>query len=392
MPYSIRAGVRIEENKNAANMGFEEIPEPSIAVFYVQNTALKEGDTVKKWQKIGENGDMPVYASLSGRVVRISQGEVTVENDFTSQCENVLPVQKLIKDLSGDEIREIIKNAAVYSYGKPAFKMIGSVKKVIINLLESEPYLCSMYRLTMDDINEIIGGAKIFMKACGVRRAVIAIESGKRDAMRVIRNKIGISKLFEIKVFKSKYPQDDPRQIIYAIDGVEIDTDKELADEGYAVFDGFSCVDAYRALAQGVPAVTRYITVDGDCIANPKNLCVPVGTPIGHIAEYCGLSGDLYKLIEGGPMRGKTLYSLENALSAGANGLIFMSHRFEKPRTTECINCGRCGKHCPMYLMPNLIVQNKATGAQSCISCGVCSYVCPANIPLTQKISQIAEK
>ncbi|MBE6689464.1 MAG: 4Fe-4S dicluster domain-containing protein [Ruminococcaceae bacterium] len=392
MPYSIRAGVRIEQLKNTKGMKIETIPEPQKLIFDIDTALVKEGEKIKKWQKIGEKDGIGVFSGVSGSVTGLTDESITVENDFMSLCENVMPVQTPIKELESGQIAEILRNTGVMNGGEPAVNGIGKVNRLIVNLMETEPYLCASHRLALENTAEILGGAKILMKACGVRHAVIAVEYTKRDAIRALRDALGLKKLFEIKAFEPKYPQDDPRQLIYALYGKELSGDKSLLQQGYGVFDTMCCVDTYRALVYGISAVSRYITVDGDCIAKPKNLCVPVGTPLSHIIGYCGgFVKEPHKILDGSVMRGKAVYSTDYSVKRDTNGFIVLSQSFEKKRETDCINCGRCVKHCPMYLMPYRIVKGEMKGASSCTSCGICSYVCPANISLTQKISSLRE-
>lgn len=390
MPYSIRAGVRIQQNKSTRSCRIEEIPEPQLITLYADSVCVAVGDKVKKWQKIGEKDSLAVSAPLSGEISEISNGKIVLQNDFLSSSCDLLPVQTPVKQLESGEIAEILKNAGVYSGSTPAHKLICPAKRLIINLLESEPYLTALHRISLENTAEILNGAKLIMKACGIRRAVIAVEHTKHDVISALRQAIGKMTLFEIKVFKNKYPQDDPRQLIYALDGVEIPLSKPLSDEGYAVFDGFCCVETYRAFARGIPATTRFITVEGDCISTPKNLCVPIGTPFSHIIEYCGgLSYQPHKILDGGAMRGKAVYSADYPVRPDTKAVIALSDGFEKHTSTDCIRCGRCSSHCPMYLMPNFIIQGKAGGAENCIKCGVCSYICPANLPLTQTVEKL---
>ena len=67
---------------------------------------------------------------------------------------------------------------------------------------------------------------------------------------------------------------------------------------------------------------------------------------------------------------------------------------------TQCINCGRCIRQCPMKLAPRDIeravlekdfARTEELYVSSCMECGVCSYVCPAKRPLVQAI-RLAKK
>lgn len=65
-----------------------------------------------------------------------------------------------------------------------------------------------------------------------------------------------------------------------------------------------------------MPLVDRCVTVDGSAVKEPKNLVVPVGTPISYLIENCGgLKEEPGKVLYGGPMMGKPAYSLEQPSS-----------------------------------------------------------------------------
>jgi electron transport complex protein RnfC len=68
---------------------------------------------------------------------------------------------------------------------------------------------------------------------------------------------------------------------------------------------------------------------------------------------------------------------------------------------TNCINCAKCAKNCPMRLMPMYIESFALSGdyknaekygAMNCLECGSCAYNCPAKRPLVQSISLAKSK
>ena len=331
MPYSIRAGLRIRGIKNAKNLCFEDIPEPSVFSLCVENPSLKEGDEVQKFQKIGENGEVSVFSPASATVKCVKDGTVELENDFAGRALETKGVQKPLKELNTQEICDILKEKAVLCGAKPVYKMITDTKRLIINLMQTQPYLCSMSRLALENTAEILGGAKVIMKACGARRAVIAVEADRWDIVKALKEKISYSKLFEIKLFAPKYPQEDPRQLIYALDSREIASGKDIKDEGYTVIDGFCCFDTYRAFVYGEPSVTAHITVEGDCIKEPKNLTVPVGTSASFIAEYCGGTvKEPHKIVLGGPLDGEALWDEDFPVNKNSSAVLFDMLRYSQ--------------------------------------------------------------
>ena len=71
----------------------------------------------------------------------------------------------------------------------------------------------------------------------------------------------------------------------------------------------------------------------------------------------------------------------------------------DKP--TNCINCGRCAKACPMSLMPMYMDFYTLAGdydtavkygVMNCFECGSCAYVCPARRQIVQSVRLCKKK
>jgi len=152
------------------------------------------------------------------------------------------------------------------------------------------------------------------------------------------------------------------------------------------------------ALDYGKPLIERVVTVTGE-VARPGNYLVPVGTLVGDLIDYAGgLTGDVERIIAGGPMTGQALGSLDVPVTKGTSGIVALSRGTVAPALSDdqpCIRCGRCPEACPMGLEPYLLATysgkrlNDAAAERhvvDCIECGVCSYVCPTRRPLLQLI------
>ncbi|MBQ8912225.1 MAG: RnfABCDGE type electron transport complex subunit C, partial [Clostridia bacterium] len=244
----------------------------------------------------------------------------------------------------------------------------------------------------------VVGGIKILLKALSLRCGIIAIEENKMDAVKALSKIDFPPEMIRICIMKTKYPQGDERQLIYALSGKELPAGKLPADLGYVVFNAETCAAIYTAFESGMPLVERIVTVDGDCVLTPGNLLVPIGTPVSDLLSYCGTDTDRVKtLISGGPMMGKALWDQETPVTKGVCAILAYSQKTEqhRPRQTACIRCGKCITACPMHLMPREICKAKSKGdlalcedyfAMNCVECGSCSYTCPAGIELTQTI------
>ncbi len=422
MAFTFKGGLHPEENKITAKVPIEQMPEPShVAIAMSQHIGVpsvptvKKGDRVLKGQCIGKNDaglSCPVHASISGTVTGIEDrvnfmGQKTqyviIENDFKSELDpSVVPFGKPLEEATLEEIVDIVKNAGIAGMGGATFpthfKIAGAkdrVDKLIINCCECEPYITANHRLMLEKADELIGGAKIVMHALGIKKCDIAIEDNKKDAIEHVSTRIENGDGIRVCTMKTKYPQGDERQIIYALDKIEIPAGKLPADVGRIVINAETSAAIYRAFTTGMPLIERIITVTG-AVAEPKNLRIPLGTSVADIVEYCGgYTGEIEKIISGGPMMGQALWNEETAVAKGTSSLIFMLKDEKKPMAEACIHCGKCVASCPMHLMPCYLALFSKNGdveslkefdVMSCVECGCCTYQCPGNVPIVQYI------
>ena len=403
----------IDENKKLRRQTSEAIAEPETLSVpletggYSAAPLVKQGERVLKWQKIAD-GELCVHAPVTGVAEDVGEGYIVIKNEFSQDCAELFPATKTIRELSGEDIAQIAKNAGIWcrQNGMPLYrvieKCIGNASKMIINLCEDQPFVSSLYRLALEHPDEITGGAKILMKACGVRHAVIAVDSHKRNLIRILREKCASTPLLKVKPISKRYPCENPRLLAYILGSVEPDASKSLPESGYAVFDGRACFDIYNALIKGIPSVSCTVSAAGDCITTPKNLTVPIGTSASHIAQYCGgFSKEPHKIINGGPFDGIAMWDADQPIGKDTCAVLTISKEYYRKKETPCIRCGRCASACPMYLMPMKITaaydkgdmeKCRSYGAVSCIECGLCSYVCPANLQVSRKMHETLVK
>jgi electron transport complex protein RnfC len=244
--------------------------------------------------------------------------------------------------------------------------------------------------------HEIINGVKVVMKALDITDCDIAIEDNKKDAIKVMQEKVENEPHIEIKVLKTKYPQGDERQLIYAIDKKEIPAGKLPADVGRIVLNAETSAAIYHAFYDGMPLFERIITVTGDCVAQPKNLRVPLGTSISDIITHCGgYTSEVEKIISGGPMMGMAQWDENAPVIKGTASILCFGAKKKAPAEEGCIHCGKCVGSCPMHLMPLYLASFSKLGdweacrefdVLSCVECGCCTYQCPGNVPIVQYI------
>ena len=426
MAYTFSGGIHVEEYKNTRKCRIEALPPPAKVTIPLSQhigapavACVNVGDTVTLGQKIGDVAEgmlgCPVHSSVSGTVKEIVKktiptgavvDHIVIENDMLDTVSPDLhPTEKRLADVTPEEIVSVIREAGIVGMGGAAFptyakinSALGKVDKIIVNCAECEPFITANHRLLLEHGASVINGVKILLKALGVRTAFIAVEDNKMDAVQKLEELLGDSRMISVKVMKTKYPQGDERQLVYALTGEEIPAGKLPADVGCVIFNAETCAAIYKAFSTGMPSVSRVVTVDGDCIRRPKNLLVPVGTSASDLIAFCGgLCRPPKKLVNGGPMMGTAQWDPEMPVTKSTSAVLVFSARFGRKNVAKpaCIRCGRCVNHCPMHLMPMYIAQfskigdlkrAEEYGAMSCVECGSCSYNCPGGVEIVQHI------
>lgn len=429
MAYTFSGGIRVEEYKNTRRSRIEVLTPPAVLTVPLSqhigapaSPCVNIGDTVAVGQKIADVDEellgCPIHSPVSGTVTDIIKKtipsgavveHIVIENDMLdTKCPDIGPVTKRLTDCSTEEIIDIIRKAGIVGMGGAAFptyakirSALGKVDKLIVNCAECEPFITANHRLLLENTASVINGVKILLKALGVRTAYIALEDNKLDAAEKLEELLSGSNMISVKIMKTKYPQGDERQLIYALTGVELPVGKLPADVGCVIFNAETCAAVYKAFAYGQPLIRRVVTVDGDCVRKPKNILAPIGTPLSDIIEFCGgLKREPAKVINGGPMMGVAQWDTEMPLTKATGAILVFSADFGKKNAPNptCIRCGRCVNHCPMHLMPNYIAQfsqigdkksAEEYGALSCVECGSCSYNCPGGVEIVQHIRKI---
>ena len=428
MKRTFHGGIEIDEHKNTSNIAMDRSFSPEKVIIPMSQhigtpclCIVKKGDIVKKGQMIGQpqgNLSCPIHASVSGKVLDVIEQigvsgqktiSVLIENDgLNTLDESVCP--KDYEAMSVEEIIEQIRLAGISGLGGATFptyakilSALGKVDKLILNCSECEPYITANHRLMLEHPNRILKGTKILLKVFGLEKAHMGISDNKPDAIKLFKEFAESEKFFEVTELKTKYPQGDERQLIYALTKRRVPLGKLPADVGCVVFNPETVAAIERAFTLGMPLIEKIVTLDGDRIKEPRCVKVPIGAEYEEIMRHCGyICENPQKIISGGTMMGFTVWNTKMPVSKGCSSiLVFENSDFKTPENTYCIRCGKCVEACPMRLMPSYIAQYARKGlldecerlnARACVECGCCSYVCPAKVPVSQYIRTVKAK
>ncbi|MBV5341479.1 MAG: electron transport complex subunit RsxC [Deltaproteobacteria bacterium] len=375
------------------------------------------GDRVKKGERIGEVKGFvssPVHATVSGTVTAIEVMEhpggsfvpcIVIENDYLEEWHESIRPNSAPATFSPEEIRKIVFEAGIVGMGGATFPTHvkyapvegKAVDTVILNGVECEPYLTSDHRLMLEKADRIVAGLGYIMKSVGCSRGVVAVEDNKLDAVAMLREAARSNPAFSVIVMKEKYPQGSEKQLIYACTGREVPVGGLPIAVGVIVNNVGTAAAIADAVEMGIPLIERYVTVSGDGVLKPANYLARVGTLFSDlIAQSGGTVGEVERVISGGPMMGKTVFSMEVPIVKGSSGIVVMKKPERAgPAEYPCVRCAKCVDVCPAFLEPTSLVklakrckweEADAANIMSCIECGSCVYVCPARIPLVQYI------
>lgn len=408
-------GSKIHGTKLTKNNPTEILPPPKRVYVSVSQhigapaiPVVNIGDKVKKGTLVAESSgaiSANVYSSVAGVVAEIrdivnglnqKQKHIIIDNDFKDEEEFLPP----LSDFEPQTLVDRIRLAGIVGLGGAGFptaaKLTPKTKLdvLVINGAECEPYLTCDDRLMRERTQEIYKGIKYVARALKVDKIVVGIERNKPKAIELFAAYPDL----EVCALKKQYPMGSEKHLIYVTTGRKVPVGKMPFDVGACVQNVKTVLAAYRAIEENRPLTEAFITVSGHGIKEPKNLCVPIGTPFKEIIEYCGgRTDEAVKVVAGGPMMGKALISLDHYVRKTDSGILCLTeNETSSARPTNCINCGLCAKNCPMRLMP-MYVESYALsgdykgaekyGAMNCIECGLCAYNCPARRALVQSIA-----
>ena len=415
-------GVHPEENKLSAGAAIEILPLPEKVFIPVSQSLgapskliVEKGAIVKTGQLIAKGEafiSANVHSSVSGKVSRIEEVTDTsgyrrtavvidVEGDEWDEQIDCSKEVKAVITHSREEIVRKISEMGVVGLGGATFPshvklMVPEGKKaenLLINGVECEPYLTSDHRLMLERSREMLIGIQILMKGLDVKKAYIGIEKNKPDAIDHLEKLVAEYPGIEVVPLKVKYPQGGEKQLIKAITGREVPSGKLPIEVGCVVNNVGTALAVYEAVQKNKPLVERVVTVTGKSLEKPSNLLVRIGTPVSKLIEFAGgLPADTGKVINGGPMMGKALTSLEVPVVKGTSGILIMPEKESRRMpVVNCIRCARCISVCPMGLEPVLLAQlsenqmfetAEKERILDCIECGSCHFTCPAGRPL----------
>ncbi|NIR61772.1 MAG: electron transport complex subunit RsxC [Gammaproteobacteria bacterium] len=377
------------------------------------------GERVLKGQRVARATDFisaHVHASTSGTVVDVGDHPVPHSSGLSAPCIVIEPdgeeewtALEPVADaraLDPARVRNRIREAGIVGLGGAAFPTHVKlnpgpgrrIHTLILNGAECEPYITCDDMLLRERAREVLEGAQILCHAVDARRCLIALEDDTPEAAARVDEALAAldDPALERVTVPAVYPMGGEKQLIRVLTGQEVPSDGLPLDIGVLSQNVATAYAVYRAIAHGEPLISRYVTVTGDGVAEPRNLEALIGTPMADLIDQAGgYRPDVDRLIMGGSMMGFALATDEVPAVKGTNCVLAMTPR-TAPRPGQalpCIRCGECAAVCPARLLPQQLYwyarardfdEAQEHHLFDCIECGCCAHVCPSHIPLVQ--------
>jgi len=270
--------------------------------------------------------------------------------------------------------------------------------RLTVNCIDRDPFSEAESEICIEHWEKLIAGIRILSFALKLSECTILIDAKHKKLSDIIKPRIGESEKIRLKFAYNKYPMNSQRavRLLY---GAALPFGISTAYKAYPVIYASELAAIADAVLFGKPYTESVVTVSGNAVKAPGNYIVPAGTPIDLLLELCGgASMPVNKIVAGGALSGKALWSDSSPVYPGIDSVMFLSGKeaYSYNAESQCVHCGRCAEVCPAGLVPAAIAKNVKAGlyarnlslrVKDCIGCACCAYVCPGEEPLLQYIN-----
>ncbi len=392
----------------------------------VAQPIVEVGHRVKAGQLIGRPAgadSLAIHAPLSGRVLAIQPVDTAAAADVPAIWIRTAAEQPpsgwryrgltSLPTASADvgALADLADEAGLPTFQEPALAL-GQVlrearrlnlRHLIINGLQTEPLIGSAEYILDEHLETCAEMARRLGAALGVKRTWFPLAGPSRNRLRRARQACASAGI-RLASLERRYPQHAPILLTAALTRREAPPGGRPQDVGVLVLElaavlGLAAALAHHARGERAPLTDRVVTVAGGAVARPGEYRIALGTRFADVLEQVGLRETAGQVIEGGPMTGRAVDSLDVVVTSRTTAILALPRRHDRvPEPGPCVRCGWCQEDCPVGINPQAILDCRertdwkaaaALHAEACIGCGLCSYVCPVDLPLAEGLADV---
>lgn len=292
--------------------------------------------------------------------------------------------------------------------GFPTHVKLGTPAEIfLVNGAECEPLLKVDQQLAVKYAHLLVRGLALAMQAVGAREGILAFKAKYQEAIAAVTPLLAEN--MRIHILQDVYPAGDEVITIWMATGRRVPPAGLPKDVGVGVNNVLTLINLARAVDEDAPVVDRTLTISG-AVASPVTVTVPIGTSMREvIARAGGTTVAQPHFINGGPMMGKLIESIDQPVTKTTGGIIVLPEdhvlirRHRQPMRdvmaiarAVCEQCNLCTELCPRHLVghelhPALIVRSAnyrdigkpsvLLSALTCSECAICEqWACPVGI------------
>ena len=381
------------------------IPVPEQTTFLIDTrfenngaVALNIGDAVKRGQKLSTSGEgaANILSTVGGTVASLSPYTGDFGKSFTAVTVNV--------DADADEEERIVPKTdlttletaveyLVCSPGAPPLTVFQDPERTIHTIVvlggDNDLLVATNQYIVRTRLESLKKGIEVLKQITAAEEIVLAVTGETLQGY----GHIGA----EVKMVSAIYPSASPEIIMRNLLGREVPAGRTCEDLGVCFISAEAVASIGEAFDTGKVPTHKIITII-DKAGQRMMASAVIGTPVRAIFKELGIqTQDKDRIILGGPMTGKAIYSEDFPVMPDTNALMVQDAKdVQYVSDYPCINCGDCVRTCPVNIPVNMLIRFLEAGhyeeaadlydLYSCVECGLCSFVCVSKIPISQYI------
>ncbi|MFC1839293.1 4Fe-4S dicluster domain-containing protein [Thermodesulfobacteriota bacterium] len=382
----------------------KDIPLSNTITVYLNRTyspidedILKKDDSVKTGQRIViDSDDLYFISPATGTISAIEEYIGYLGVSYTSISITTDEEDQLDDDFKGISGEVSVEKALKYLGSLPGCTDFSSFinrknpfHTIIIEGVDDDLLVSTNQVVLENSRADFQEGIKILKELSGVEKIIITTFSGLSVSLE--DESVSVAEL------EPAYPGALPQLVMKNVLNKVVPAGKKSEDLGVGFIKAEAVAALSAAFGRGEAPIEKVVTViDNSGMSNTVK--VRIGTPVKNILSELNIqTGHGDRVVFGGPLRGKSIYSEDTPVLADTDAILVQNGADITPTLDNpCINCGECIRICPAKIPVNMLVRllenslydeaAREYDLLSCVECGLCAYVCVARIPVLHYI------